>query len=158
MESMLNFMSKLSNAVKGHVEETRDCIGKEVVDSTATKNGICVDKIKTYFGVKFSLLGHNYSQSEKTITDRLNEDLLVCQEGNGNRVFIPESDVVAIGNSVILVSKNLGQKEMSDSPARKDQVYKKYFKVKESLKKMLPTIETPEPRKKRKMSITRLFH
>lgn len=158
MESMLNFMTKLSNAVKSHVDETRDCIGKEVIDSTASKNGICVDKIKTYFGVKFSLLGHNYSQGEKSTTERFNEDLLVCQGSNGNRVFIPQSDIVAIGNSVILVSKNLGQADTSESAARKEQIYKKYFSTKESLKRMLPSIEKPEARKKRKLSITRLFH
>jgi len=155
---MINFMTKLSNAVKSHVEETRECVGKEVIDSTASKNGICVDKIKTYFGVKFSLLGHNYSQGEKNTTDRFSEDLLVCQGSNGNRIFIPQSDIVAIGNSVILVSKNLGQNDNSDSAARKDQIYKRYFSTKESLKRMLPSIEKPETRKKRKMSITRLFH
>jgi len=158
MESMTNFMAKLSSAVKSHVDETRDCIGKEVIDSTASRNGLCVDKIKTYFGVKFSLIGHNYSESEKRTTEKISEDMLVCQGNNGSRMFIPESEIVAIGNSVILVSKNLGQNDLGDSAARKEQIFKKYFKTKESLKKMLPSIETPQPRQKRKISITRLFH
>lgn len=150
MEAMLDFVAKFSDVVKRHLNETRECIGKDIVDSNASKNGICVDRIKYAFGAKFSLLGYNYTQDDTKQLEVFNEDVLVCQGSNGTKFFIPTSDIVAIGKSVVLVKTTVNQPEIGDMERKKEEVYKKYFSTKESIKDILPTIETPIKRKKRK--------
>jgi sporulation protein YlmC with PRC-barrel domain len=158
MEPMLNFISKFTNVVKSHIEETKEIIGKEVVDSSARKTGICVDKIKVAFGAKFSMLGHQYSAEEMKQIETINEDVLVCQ-GSRNRFFVPVSEVLAIGETVLLVKPDLGLPEVDGSlNRRKDEVYRRFFNTKESIKEFLPKVETPRAVHKKKRSITHLFH
>jgi sporulation protein YlmC with PRC-barrel domain len=159
MEPMLNFISKFTNVVKNHIEETKEIIGKEVVDSSAKKTGICVDKIKVAFGAKFSLLGHQYSQEEMKQIEAINEDVLVCQ-GARNRFFVPISEVLAVGESVLLIRPDLGLTEVDGSlNRRKEEVFRKFFNTKESIKQFLPKVEGPRPSiHKKKRSLTHLFH
>jgi sporulation protein YlmC with PRC-barrel domain len=159
MEPMLSFIAKFTNVVKSHIEETKEIIGKEVVDSSARKTGVCIDKIKVAFGAKFSLLGHQYSQEETKQIDGINEDVLVCQ-GTKNRFFVPVSEVLAVGESVLLVRPDLGLQEVDGSlNRRKDEIFRKFFNTKESIKEFLPKVEGPRPQiHKKKRSITHLFH
>ena len=115
MESMLSFITKFTDVMKNHVKETDECLGKEVVDATAKKTGICVDKIKIAYSAKFSMLGHNYKDSDLKQIENLNEDILVCQGGNGF-FFVPVSSVRALGESVILVDSKLAQPETRGGP------------------------------------------
>jgi len=154
MEAMLNFVTKFSDVVKKHLDETRECIGKEIVDSNAGKNGICVDRIKYAFGAKFSLLGYNYTQDDMKQLEVFNEDVIVCQGSNGTKVFIPTSDIVAIGRSVVLVKTAINQPEVGDMTRKKEEVYKKYFSTKESIKDILPKVETAIRKKKRKSPLS----
>jgi len=158
MEPMLNFISKFTNVVKSHIEETKEIIGKEVVDSSARKTGICVDKIKVAFGAKFSMLGHQYSQEETKQIESINEDVVVCQ-GSKNRFFVPVSEILAVGESVLLVRPDLGLPEVNGMlNRRKDETYRKFFNTNESIKVFLPKVEGPRPVQRKKKSITHLFH
>ena len=157
MEAMLDFVGKFNDVVKRHIEETRQCIGKEVVDSNASKNGICVDRIKYAFGAKFSLLGYRYQVEDTKALENFSEDVIVCQSGNGMKYFIPVSDIVAIGTSVVLIRSAVNAPEMGDSKARKQEVFKKYFTTTRAIKEILPKVET-RTRSKSKRSITHLFH
>jgi len=158
MEPMLNFISKFTNVVKNHLEETKEIIGKEIVDSTASKIGLVVDKIKIAFGAKFSLMGYQYSSEEQKQIESYSEDVLVC-EGPRGRTFIPNSEVLAVGESVVLVKPNLGLPDINGSlTKRKEDVYRKFFNTKASIKEILPKVEAPKTRKQKKRSITHLFH
>jgi hypothetical protein len=150
MEAMLNFVIKFSDVVKRHLEETRECIGKEIVDSNASKNGICIDRIKYAFGAKFSLLGLKYTPEDMKQLEVFGEDMLVCQGANGAKFFVPTSDIVAIGESVVLIKTAVNQPEVGDTTNRKEEVYKKYFTTKESIKEILPKVEVSVKKKKRK--------
>lgn len=157
METMLSFITKFTDVVKKHIEETNECIGKDVVDSNASKTGICVDKIKMAYGAKFSLLGHKYSENELKQIESFNEDVIVCQGSNGS-FFVPASEVLAMGGSVILTRTNLGQPEIGEMNRRKEDVFRRFFSTKESIKKILPKVEAPSPRKKKRLSIFHLMH
>lgn len=156
MEAMLDFVNKFNDVVKRHIEETRQCIGKEVVDANASKNGICVDRIKYAFGAKFSLLGYKYLGEDSRVLDNFNEDVIVCQSGNGAKYFIPVSDIVAIGSSVVLIRSAVNAPEMGDASARKQEIFRKYFTTTRAIKDVLPNVET-RVRTKKKRSITHLF-
>jgi sporulation protein YlmC with PRC-barrel domain len=158
MESMLNFVNKFTDVVKKHLDEAKECIGKDVVDSTATKSGVCVDRIKHVFGVKFSLLGHVYKDSEVKEIESGKGDMIVCQGNNGYRFFVPASEVLAVGDSVILIKPTLNQPEVSDTKSRKEEVFRKYFQTKEGIKHLLPKVEQIEKRKRKIKSLARLFH
>jgi hypothetical protein len=158
MESMLTFVTKFTNVVKDHINETKECIGKEVIDSTATKSGICVDKIKIAYGAKFSLLGHNYNDADKKRIEVFSEDVLVSQGPDGYE-FIPMSDIEALGGSVILVRTSLNKRELNGQmTGRREEVFRKFFTTKESIKKLLPKVETGARRAVKKKSPLHIFH
>jgi sporulation protein YlmC with PRC-barrel domain len=160
MEPMLNFINKFTAVVKSHIAEAREIVGKEVVDSTASKSGIVIDKVKVAFGAKFSLLGYDYSREEMSQIDSINEDVVVCQSADGKRFFLPASEIVAIGESVLLVRPTLNLPDINGSlNRRKEEVFRRFFNTRESIKVFLPKVEEPRPsRKKAKRSITHLFH
>lgn len=158
MEPMLSFISKFTNVVRSHIEETKEIIGKEVVDSSANKIGICIDKIKVAFGAKFSMLGYQYSQDELRQIEAINEDVLVCQ-GVKSKAFIPASEVLAIGQSVLLTKLNLNLPDTNGGMSkRKEEVYKKFFSTKESIKEFLPKVEGPKAARKKKKPLAYFFH
>jgi hypothetical protein len=157
MESMLSFATKFTNIVKKHIEETNECIGKDIVDSNAVKTGICVDKIKHAYGAKFSLLGQKYSENESKQIEAFNEDLLVCQ-GIGGHFFVPASDVLAMGKSVLLIRSILGQPEIGETNGKRDETFKRFYVTKEAIKKILPGVETPIQRKKKRVNLFHLMH
>lgn len=155
MESMLGFISRFKDVVRNHIEETSDCLGKEVVNSSASKTGICVDKIKIAYGAKFSMLGHNYKESEMKQIESFNEDVLVCQGGNGY-FFVPMSEVKALGDSVVLVNGTVNQQEITSSMgSRKQEVFRKFFSTKKAIKEFIPKVEDAKARsrKKKRLSI-----
>lgn len=160
MEPMLNFISKFTTVVKSHIAEAREIVGKEVVDSTASKSGIVIDKVKVAFGAKFSLLGYNYSKEEQNQIDSISEDVIVCQAADGKHFFLPASEIVAVGESVILVRPTLNLPDANGSlTRRKDEVFRKFFNTKESIKVFLPKVEEARiSRKKARRTITHLFH
>jgi len=157
MESTLNFVTKFTEVVKEHMQETTEHLGKEVIDSTAKRTGICVDKIKVAYGAKFSMLGHNYKDSEMKQLEEFDEDILVCQGGNGF-FFVPVSNVKALGQSLILVESDLNQPEMKSMGRRKQEVYKRFFDTKRAIKEVLPKVEEPRRRAQRKKRKLRLFY
>jgi len=157
MESILNFVTKFTGVVKDHLEETKWCLGKEVVDTTARKTGICVDKIKVAYGAKFSMLGHNYKDSEMKEMDDFNEDVLVCQGGNGF-FFVPVSNVKAMGESLILVDSNLAQPEMKGMGRRKQEVFRRFYNTKNAIREVMPAVEEKKKRTVRKKRKLRLFY
>jgi len=158
METILNFITKFTDVARNHVDETKEIIGKEIIDSSASKVGICIDKIKIAFGAKFSLLGYDYSQEELKQIEAATEEIIVCQGAKG-RFFIPVSEIVAVGESTMLVRPRLGLTEVNGELARrKEQVFRKFFNTKELLKRYLPKVETLKPRERKKKSIMRLFH
>ena len=158
MEALLSFVNKFGNVIKDHLEETKEYLGKDIVDSKAVKTGICVDKIKQTFGAKFSLLGHNYKESELKQIEGFNEDVLVCQ-GNNGRFFIPTSEVTAVGESVLLVNSNLNYPEATTTRRTREEVFRKYYKVREALKTVFPQLKEPvKKRKAKKKFAIKLFH
>ena len=158
METVLSFVTKFSDVVKKHIEETKECIGKNIVDSNATKTGICVDRIKLAYGARFSLLGYKYADVEMKQLESFNEDVLVCQGNDGN-FFVPMSDILAMGSSLILVRTNLDRPETGDMGRKKEETFRKFFSTKESIKKILPGVEVNIHRRKKKISsVLRLLH
>jgi hypothetical protein len=157
MESTLNFVTKFTDVVRQHLRETMDCLGKDVVDSTASKSGICVDKIKVAYGAKFSMLGHNYNSQEMRQLDGFNEDVLVA-EGKNGYFFIPVSEVEASGNSVILVKSKLGQPENGSMGHRREEVFRRFSSTKSSLKEVLPRVEDAKTRTVRKKKRLHIFY
>jgi len=156
MKSMLSFVSEFNDVVRTHIEETKECVGKEVVDKSAKKAGICIDRVKHVFGTKFSMLGRNY---EPVITNKLQafkEDVLVCRGVNGIKFLVPVSDVVANGKGVILVKSTFHQPEVEESERRKQDVLKKYQRTTQAIEKIMPKVAAPKTRKKK--SGLRIFH
>ena len=149
MESMLNFVTQFTEVVKSHIEETSEILGKEVIDSEANKTGICVDKIKVAYGAKFSMLGHNYKDKDMKVIEGFDEDVLVCQGGNGF-FFVPVSQVKAQGQSALLVDSNLKLPEMKSMGRRKSEVFGKFYKTKRAIKEVIPQVEAPKERASRK--------
>lgn len=157
MEATLNFVTKLTNDIRQHMEETRECIGKEIVDSTATRNGIIVDRIKTIYGVKFSLLGLNYGANDMKQIESLGNDVLVCQ-GNNGKFFVSAEDIVSIGETITLVRSELAQPEIGDMSKKREETFKRYFRTKERLKELLPGVEEKVTKNRKKKPFVRLFH
>jgi sporulation protein YlmC with PRC-barrel domain len=155
METMLNFVSKFTNVVKSHLDETEELIGKDVVDASAARIGVCVDKVKVAFGAKFSLL-NNYTDEQMKELESFGEDVIVCQ-GNDGSFFVPFSEIMAIGGSVILVRPTLSRPEIGSMGKRREEVFRKYHKTKTSIKEILPKVETGTTRKKKKRTFL-LFH
>ena len=155
METMLNFVSKFTNVVKSHIDETEELIGKDIVDASAARIGVCVDKVKVAFGAKFSLL-NNYTDEQMKELESIGEDVIVGQ-GNDGSFFVPFSEVIAIGGSVILVRPTLNRPEIGTMGKRREEVFRKYHKTKSSIKEILPKVETGAPRKKKKRTFL-LFH
>ena len=157
MESMLNFVTKFTDVVRNHVQETSECLGKDVVDSTAKKSGICVDRIKVAYGAKFSMLGHNYGTDIMRQLEGFTEDVLVCQ-GKKGLFFIPMSEIEAMGESLILVTPKINQPENGGMRRRREEVFKKFTKTKKEIKKVLPKVEDPRTRTKKKKKKLHLFY
>ena len=159
MEPMLNFINKFTTVVKSHIAEAKEIVGKEVVDSNASKTGLVIDKVKVAFGAKFSLLGYNYSKDEIQQIEAINEDVVVCQGATGNRFFLPASEVHAIGESVVLVKRSLNLPDVNGGLGRRrDEVFRKFFSTKEAIKEVLPKVEESKTKRKVKRTITHLFH
>jgi hypothetical protein len=156
METVLSFVTKFSDVVKKHIEETKECVGKGIVDSNATKSGICVDKIKLAYGARFSLLGQKYTDAEQKIIDSFGEDVLVFQGATGN-FFVPVSDVLAMGGSLILARTSLDKPEIGEMARKKEETFKRFYTAKQSIKRILPGVENPIRRNKRKFSVMNLL-
>jgi len=159
MEPMLNFINKFTAVVKSHIAEAKEIVGKEVVDSNASKTGLVIDKIKVAFGAKFSLLGYNYSKEEIQQIEAINEDVIVCQGSSGDRFFLPASEVNAVGESVVLVKRSLNMPDVNGGLGRRrDEVFRKFFATKEAIKEVLPRVEESKTKRKVQRTITHLFH
>lgn len=159
MEPMLNFINKFTTVVKSHIAEAKEIVGKEVVDSNASKTGLVIDKIKAAFGAKFSLMGYNYSKAEIQQIDAMPEDVVVVQGASGNRFFLPASEVHAVGESVVLVKRSLNLPDVNGSLGRRrDELFRKFYSTKEAIKEVLPNVEESKTKRKVKRTITHLFH
>ena len=159
MEPMLNFINKFTTVVKSHINEVKQIVGKEVVDSNASKTGLVIDKIKVAFGAKFSLLGYDYSKDEIQQIESINEDVVVCQGAAGNKFFLPASEVNAVGESVVLIKRSLNLPDANGGLGkRRDEVFRKFFSTKEAIKEVLPKVEESRSKRKANRTITRLFH
>ena len=158
MEPMLNFISKFTTVVKSHIAETKEIVGKEVVDSNASKTGLVIDKVKVAFGAKFSLMGYNYTKSEIQQVEAINDDVIVCQGASGNRFFLPASEVNAVGESVVLVKRIMNMPDVNGGMGRRrDEVFRKFFVTKEAIKEVLPNVEESKTKRKVRRTITHLF-
>src|SRR3989338_5930462 len=159
MEPMLNFINKFTTVVKSHIAEAKELVGKEVVDSNASKTGLVIDKIKVAFGAKFSLLGFNYTREEIRQIDAINDDVIAVQGASGKRFLLPASEVHAVGESVLLVNRSLNMPDVNGSMSkRRDEVYRKFYSIKEAIKEVLPNVEESKVKKKVRRTITHLFH
>ena len=146
----MDFIGKVSDMVKNSMKETKSCIGKEVVDTTAGRKGVCVDRITDFFGTKISFLGVKYDKNELAELEKIDQDVLVCQTSK-KKFFIPMSDISAIGDTIILLKKELKAPEMEAIAAKKDNVFKRYHLTKEAIKDVLPdAIPTSEEKENKK--------
>jgi sporulation protein YlmC with PRC-barrel domain len=146
METIVDFVSKVSEMVKNSMDQTQSCIGKEFIDSTAGKKGICVDRITDFFGTKISFLGVKYGKDEQETIDKIKSDILVCQTEKG-RVFVPMDGINAVGESLILLKTELKVPEINATIAKKSDVFKRYHLTTEAIKDALPTA-VPKEREK----------
>jgi len=137
METVIDFIEKISEAIKSSMSETNTCIGKEVVDTTAGKKGICIDRVTNFFGTKVSFLGVKYTKEEEEKINRFDTDVLVCQTASG-KMFIPLTDVSAIGESIILLKNELKVPEINPNAIRKTDVFKRYQMTLDAIKDAFP--------------------
>lgn len=138
METIVDFIGKFSDMVKDSIRETNSCIGKEFIDTTAGKKGVCVDRITDFFGTKISFLGVKYKKEELDRIDNTTGDVLVCQTDN-DRLFIPMTGIKAVGESIILLKTELKVPEITGASAKKTDVFKRYHLTVEAIKDSLPT-------------------
>ena len=138
METIVDFVGKVSDMVRKSMDETNSCIGKEFVDTTAGKKGICVDRVTNFFGTKISFLGVKYEKEEQEKLDRFNTDVLVCQTAS-ERLFIPLTEIGAVGEAIILLKNELKTPEVVMSNIKKNDIFKRYHLTIEAVKDALPT-------------------
>lgn len=154
----MNFINKFTTVVRSHISEAKNIVGKEVVDSNASKTGVVIDKVKVAFGAKFSLLGHNYTKSEIQQIEAIDDDVIVCQGLSGNRFFLPASEVNAVGESVVLVKRILNMPEINGGLGRRrEEVFRKFYTTKEAIKEVLPNVEESKAKRKVQRTISHLF-
>ena len=137
MESLIEFIRGVTREIKEHIEETGECIGKEVVDAVAMKKGVVIDRVKSYYDTRVSFIGHDYTPSEITEIKKAGNDVLVCL-GEEGKFFVSMEDVEAIG-SLILLKRRVDMPEMTKSTLKKAKIFiEKYKNVKNELRKILP--------------------
>jgi len=146
METLVDFISRVSETIKNSMGETNSCIGKELVDTTAGKKGICIDRITNFFGTRISFLGVKYTKEDEEKIEKFNTDVLVCQTASG-RMFIPITEVSAIGESIILLKNELKVPEINPNLIKKSDVFKRYQLTTEAIKDILPTAIPKETEK-----------
>jgi len=142
METIVDFVGKISDRVRSSFEETARCIGKEVVDSTAGKKGICIDRITDLFGTKTSFLGIRYTENELDMIRKMGEDVLVCHGAQG-KFFVDMDDVSAVGKALILLKPQLKLPEIEGMTRNREDVFKRLYLVREALKDVLPNSIPP---------------
>lgn len=129
MENLVGIAKEFFRELKKTIKETQSLIGKKVIDSDAQIKGIIIDVIKNILDQKVSILGVNYSKEEIEIIETFDEDVVVIQ--GKDRVFIPYSDISAIG-SVVLLKRRIDLPEIEEK-----NVSKLRNKVEERLKKIV---------------------
>ena len=149
METIIDYIGKFSDMTKNLMNETSSSIGKEFVDTTAGKKGICVDRIAHFMGTKISFLGVKYTKEEQEKIDKFNTDVLVCQTVS-SRLFIPMSEIMAVGEEIILLKNELKVPELTAAAAKKNDVFKRYQLTLEAIKDALPTAIPKENEKEGK--------
>lgn len=137
MESIIDFVGRLSDVVKEQFQETKGCIGKDIIDTTAGRKGVCVDRITNFYGTRISFLGLKYEKDELKEIEETDEDMLVCQ-GKDSKFMIPMSQVSAIGKDIILLKSELRHPELDIDSVKKDTLFKRFFLTKEAVKDILP--------------------
>jgi len=137
METVVDFMSKVSDMVKSSMDETKSSIGKEIVDTTAGKKGVCIDRVTDFFGTKISFLGVKYDKSDIDQLENFSQDVLVCQ-GSNERFFVPMSDVTAVGDTIVLLKSELRVPEVQSINIKKDDVFKRFHLTKEAIRDIMP--------------------
>ncbi len=138
METIVDFVGKVSDMVRKSMDETNSCIGKEFIDTTAGKKGICIDRVTDFFGTKISFLGVKYEKEEQEELGRFNTDVLVCQTAS-KRLFIPLTEIGAVGETIILLKNELKTPEVIMSNIKKNDIFKRYHLTIEAVKDALPT-------------------
>lgn len=147
MESLISFIKSLSKEIEDFIKQASECIGKEVVDSSAVKKGIVIDRVKDYNGKKVSLLGYDYTPEEISKINKTGDDVLACI-GQDGRFFISMDDVSAIG-SLVLIKSKLNLPEIKREAIReKERAMRKYNLLRETFKKAFPSIKPPEIKEK----------
>ncbi len=149
METIVDFIGKFSDVAKKLMNETNSCIGKEFIDTTAGKKGVCVDRITNFMGTNISFLGVKYTKEEQEKIDKFDTDVLVCQTAS-NRLFIPMSEITAIGEEMILLKNELKVPELTAAAAKKGDVFKRYHLTTEAIRDILPTAVPKENGKEEK--------
>lgn len=156
METVVDFISKLSENVRDSLGETGKCIGKEVVDTTAGRKGLCVDKIMDFFGTKISFLGVRYTEDELSKINSIDKDVLVCQT-KGEKFFIPMSEISAAGKDIILLKYELKVPEIEDAGKKKEEIFKRFYLMREAIKDVLPNSISPSEEKESKKWLKKLI-
>lgn len=159
METIVNFISQFSDTVKRSMEETKGCIGKQVIDSTAGMKGICIDRITDFSGKKISFLGVKYDKKELEGLEMIDEDVLVVK-GQKEKFFIPMKDVSAVGGTVILLKSTLEVPEISPESVKTSDVFKRFNLTIDAIKDILPSVamtRTEENKELNKKWISKLI-
>jgi sporulation protein YlmC with PRC-barrel domain len=138
METIVNFVGEFSDMIKKSMNETRKAIGKQVVDSTAGRKGVCIDRITDFSGQKISFLGVKYDKRELDKIDALDKDVLVIK-GEKSKFFVSMDDVSAVGDSIILLKSKLGTPEILPEKVKTSDIYKRYNLALETISTILPS-------------------
>jgi len=149
METIVDFIGKMSEMIKKSMDETSKCIGKDIVDISAGKKGICIDRITNFLDAKISFLGVKYSKEEQEKIKSFSTDVLVCQAAT-DRVFIPMNEINAVGESIILLKSELKVPEITVESTKKNDVFKRYHLTNEAIKDVLPSVVPKDTEKENK--------
>lgn len=108
------------------LEEIKTVANKEVVDATAGKKGICIDRLKNFFSYPISILGTELSEDEEAVVREFLEegDILVCA-GKDRKFFISVKDVKAVGNRMILLNSSISEPEAENTDRHRAETQRK---------------------------------
>ena len=120
------------------MEQTKSAIGKQVVDSTAGRKGVCVDRITDFSGKKISFLGVKYDKKELDTINAINKDILVVK-GEKEKFFVSMEDISAVGDSIILLKTELKTPEISPEAVRASDVFKRYNLTVDAINDIMPS-------------------
>lgn len=137
METIVDYVGKLSGMVKQSLDDTRKFIGKEIIDATAGRKGLCIDRVSDFLGTRISFMGVKYEDEDLKQLEEIDGDVIACQ-GRKGYFFVPMKDITAVGEQVILLKTEVGHADVGEISGKRENIFKRFYLTKEAIKDVLP--------------------